>query len=80
MMFLIYVSSEVAPFSAVELRDLLAKSRSKNAQLGITGMLLYRRGKFMQILEGEEDAVQTLYRKITHDPRHRRIVILFQGL
>lgn len=79
MIFLIYVSSAVAPFSQAELRDLLAKSRCKNSTLGVTGILLYRRGKFMQVLEGEETVVQPLYAKIAQDPRHRRLTVLFQG-
>jgi hypothetical protein len=47
-----------------------------NAAHHISGMLLYRDGKFMQVLEGEETALWLLYSKILHDPRHTDIVML----
>ncbi len=58
MFFLVYVSSAVRPFSRVDLDDLLATSRANNARVGITGMLLYKDGNFMQVLEGDEEAVR----------------------
>jgi Sensors of blue-light using FAD len=79
MFFLVYVSSAVKPFLQSELLDLLAKSRENNARLGITGMLLYKDGNFMQALEGEEGAVQALYARIGRDPRHRGLLTLLQG-
>jgi hypothetical protein len=68
---LIYVSSAVSLFSAESLSDLLKKARVKNACLGITGMLLYKGGNFMQVLEGPGQAVRNLYSEIAQDPRHR---------
>ena len=79
MFFLVYVSSAVKPFPPAELLDLLATSRQHNSQLGITGMLLYKDGNFMQVLEGEEDAVRTLYVKIGADPRHRGLITVSKG-
>jgi hypothetical protein len=78
MHFLVYVSSAVTPFSGSELVDLLKKSHEKNATLGITGMLLYKDGNFMQVLEGEEEVVRTLYTRIAGDPRHRGLHTLLQ--
>jgi hypothetical protein len=71
MFSLVYASSAVKPFSKSELVELLAPSREKNRRLGITGMLLYKDGNFMQALEGEESAVRKLYAAISADPRHR---------
>lgn len=79
MYSLTYVSSAVHPFSEDELVDLLAVSRHNNARLGITGMLLYKDGNFMQVLEGEEEAVRGLYEKIGSDPRHRGEIALQKG-
>ena len=79
MFFLVYVSSAVAPFTPPELVDLLAKSHENNGKLSISGMLLYKDGNFMQVLEGEEEAVRTLYAKIGRDPRHRGLLTLLQG-
>ncbi len=79
MYFLTYVSSAVTPFSRTELADLLAKSNENNARLGISGMLLYKDGNMMQVLEGEEQDVRALYAKIGRDPRHHGLIILLQG-
>lgn len=79
MFFLVYTSSAVTPFSQAELLDLLAESRRNNADLGVTGMLLYRDGNFMQVLEGEEAAVRKIFSIIMDDRRHRGIIILLQG-
>ena len=79
MFFLVYVSSAVRPFLSSELVDLLAQSHAHNTETGITGMLLYKDGNFMQAIEGEEEAVRTLYAKIRRDPRHRGLLTLLQG-
>lgn len=79
MFFLIYASAATKPFSQSELLELLEKSHANNSKLGITGMLLYREGNFMQLLEGEEESVLNLYDKISADPRHLGIVRFLQG-
>jgi hypothetical protein len=67
---LVYVSSATQLFSPEALVDLLECARDKNARLGVTGMLLYKDGNFMQALEGPTQAVQDLYATIVRDPRH----------
>lgn len=79
MFYLVYVSSAVRNFSRVELVALLAKSRENNARRGITGMLLYKDGNFMQALEGEETAVRALYATICADPRHKGWMVIDEG-
>ena len=58
---------------APALQALLDECRAKNAAAGVTGMLLYQKGSFFQILEGERSVVDALYDKISTDKRHRRI-------
>jgi hypothetical protein len=70
MLSLVYLSSATQLFNEVALQDLLRTSRDNNARLDITGLLLYKDGNFIQALEGPEDAVRTLYKKIARDPRH----------
>ena len=79
MFFLVYVSSAVRPFSRPDLEDLLATSRDNNARAGITGMLLYKDGNFMQVLEGDEAAVRAVYDKIGADSRHGGEIVLREG-
>ena len=73
MINLIYVSSAVNLMKQDELIELLKIARENNAKLNVTGMLLYHEGNFMQVLEGEEDAVTALYHKIAQDPRHHMV-------
>ena len=78
MLSIVYVSSSVGMLSKDELVELLVRSREKNERLGITGMLLYKDGNFIQILEGPEEPVRELYRTIEADPRHRGIIRLLE--
>jgi len=54
---IVYVSAETEPFTHEAIRKLLLKARHNNAEKGITGMLLYHQGSFLQLLEGEQSAV-----------------------
>ena len=76
---LVYVSSAKTKFSQAELKALLDQSREKNARLGLSGILLYHDGNFMQLLEGEEKQVRSLYTRIAEDPRHGGFIILISG-
>jgi hypothetical protein len=76
MLSLIYVSSSKKQLSDQELLDILKKSRENNLAHDITGLLLYKGGNFMQALEGADDAVMTLYKKIEQDPRHKDVSII----
>lgn len=67
---LIYASTATHKLSRQEIMDILDKSREKNKQLDITGMLLYKDGNFLQVLEGEENVVTKLYETIEADLRH----------
>ena len=74
---LVYLSTARALFSDSELMELLKISQVRNAPAGITGLLLYSNGNFIQLLEGDGEAVQTLYARITRDPRHHNCIQLF---
>jgi hypothetical protein len=73
---LVYVSSATELFDRTELDDILAVSRRNNAAVGVTGMLLYKDGNLMQVLEGDEQAVRGTYTRISADPRHRGLIVL----
>lgn len=76
---LIYTSVAARPMDEVELHALLVEARLANAQLGITGMLLYKDGNFMQVLEGEHEVVNLLSRRISRDTRHLNVFTLHSG-
>ncbi len=79
MYFLIYVSIASKRYEWDELLGFLQEWRRNNEKLGLTGMLLYKDGKFMQVLEGEEEKVKILSVKIGRDPRHRKLTLLLEG-
>jgi hypothetical protein len=85
MYYLVYVSQASRPMDQAALEAILAQSRAANARLGITGLLVYRysadtdSGHFIQMLEGEKEAVRALYDKIVRDPRHHTKIVLGQG-
>lgn len=71
-----YISSATRSMSQDDLEEILRISRENNAQLGITGMLLYGNKTFIQIMEGEEKVVNALIEKIKRDPRHTDFHVL----
>jgi len=79
MYYTIYASCATSPFSQQQLVDLLKQSRENNERSDITGILLYNRGTFIQLLEGEEQTIKSLYQKIDKDPRHKLMFTLMEG-
>ena len=69
----IYVSTATEPLSSGQLRELLIAARQRNSNLGLTGLLLYAHGKFIQVLEGSESAVREVFTSIQRDKRHKNI-------
>ena len=58
------------------IKAILEKSRANNSKRGITGMLLYRDGVFLQILEGPYDEIMNTFGRIACDGRHEGCKIL----
>ncbi len=79
MIRMVYISSAVRLMTDAELVSLLRQCRANNEKAGITGMLLYKGGNFMQALEGPEEDVDRLQRRIEADPRHTGIITLLKS-
>ena len=62
-----------------DLAQLLEQCRPRNEQNRMTGMLLYKNGHFMQVLEGEEASVMKVFADIQKDWRHKSVDILRSG-
>ncbi|MFT4191981.1 MAG: BLUF domain-containing protein [Comamonas sp.] len=73
---LLYAShaSNACPDDVIE--SIVAKARAFNAAHGITGILCYGDGIFLQALEGSREAVNDLYCHIIRDQRHERVEVL----
>ncbi len=76
LLSLVYTSTASQPFRATALDQLLAECRTRNARRNVTGMLLYRDQRFIQVLEGEAATVSDLADRIARDPRHRDMRVL----
>lgn len=73
---LLYASRAATPATPDALEAILAQSRSRNPELGITGLLCQSGDIFMQVLEGGRLAVNGLYNQIVRDARHKDVVVL----
>jgi len=76
---IIFVSTATIEFGEDELLHLLSQARELNGRYHITGMLAYSEGKFLQVLEGEQAAVETVYADIAADLRHGKLEKLADG-
>lgn len=72
---LLYASRAVDP-SDTAIESILSQSRQFNPTCGITGILCYGGGIFLQAIEGGRNAVNDLYSHIVRDSRHRDVVLL----
>ena len=78
MIELLYVSGASRPMSDADIDTILETSRQNNQRLGITGMLLWADGVFVQVLEGEASKVKSLAARIARDDRHRNFMVLVE--
>lgn len=75
---LAYTSSSVGKFSERELEELLLVARKRNAEEGVTGVLLYDDGTFFQYIEGPERGIESVYTRVKASTRHRGLIELFR--
>ena len=59
-----YISEFAGTVDADEIESISLKSRLNNMRVGITGMLVASGGVFVQLIEGPDDAVDSLYERI----------------
>jgi hypothetical protein len=76
---IVYISSAIADFAEADLVKLLKQARGFNERAGITGVLMYGGGRFVQVLEGCPVAVRALYTRIAADPRQSHLEKLADG-
>ncbi len=76
---LIYTSLAVREMTKEDLNNILTVARDENKRLRITGILLYQNRTFIQLLEGEKEAVCELYKTIQNDDRHTRVTTFWEA-
>ena len=73
---LMYASRAVSNFDQEEMAAIVRKARTSNPAEGITGVLCFSQGIFLQVLEGGRSAVNRLYNHIAADRRHTQVELL----
>ena len=73
---LMYASRAAATVDQNSLLGIMRQSRANNPAHGITGVLCFSEGTFLQVLEGGRSAINALYNRIVADPRHNQVELL----
>jgi hypothetical protein len=73
---LMYASRATQAVNQEELLAILRKSKANNPAVGITGVLCFSEGIYLQALEGGRSAVNKLYNRIAADTRHTDVELL----
>ena len=76
MLVRLLYASRAVDSSASAIEAILATSREHNPSCGITGILCYGGGIFLQAIEGGRSAVSDLYGHIQRDVRHKDVELL----
>jgi len=76
----VYVSKAATQMSTPSLFGLLAKARANNRANGVTGVLLYSEGVFLQVLEGAAGALDATLARIEKDERHQSMQIVYRDM
>ena len=73
---LMYASRAVPAVDQEALLTILRQCKTRNPENGITGVLCYSDGIFLQVLEGGRTAVNALYNRIVADARHTQVELM----
>ena len=76
---LAYFSKASPSLSKSDVQSIVDASQKSNREQGITGILIYLDGVFAQALEGEQEAISSLYDRIKQDPRHTDVHTIYEG-
>lgn len=73
---LIYASRAREGLGLKELQAILDAAEIFNTENNITGALVFGRGMFLQVIEGERHHLSELYHKLLNDERHTNIELM----
>ena len=76
MLVRLLYASRAVDTSPAAIEAILTQSRQHNPGCGITGVLCYGGGIFLQAIEGGRTAVSDLYGHIQRDARHKDVELL----
>lgn len=76
---LLYMSQATGDMAPAEIDHLLEGARQRNRTRGVTGALLHYDGRFLQVLEGEAEAIDQCFGRIQSDRRHEKVTALYRA-
>lgn len=76
MLVRLLYASRAIDTSPAAIETILSQSRQHNPGCGITGILCYGGGIFLQAIEGGRKSVSALYGHIQRDTRHKDVELL----
>ena len=71
---LVYVSTATPRADIAEIEGLLDRAQVSNSRAGLTGVLLYDGGNFMQYVEGPAEALARVYASIRGSSLHTGVI------
>ena len=75
----LYVSTLAPDQPTAVVAEIAAKARQVNAELDVTGLLIFDGQRFCQQLEGSQKQVLSLVERIRADPRHTDVHVVHHG-
>jgi Sensors of blue-light using FAD len=76
MIQLIYRSVLTPKLNLPEVYEIMKEARKNNPVLKITGVLLFNTQFFLQLIEGPEESINSLYPVIERDRRHQKVELI----
>lgn len=73
---LVYRSKATGEVGSLALFNLLTQARQKNAELNITGHLIFDGEFFTQWIEGPSSSLDQLWASLQKDDRHQQIILI----
>lgn len=80
LVYFLYISSADSNLSFEDLAEILRSSKEYNDKHGVTGMLLFKSGTFLQVLEATREEMGEVLDRILSDTRHRNIIAILSGV
>ncbi|PLA73492.1 diguanylate cyclase [Hydrogenovibrio sp. SC-1] len=75
----IYISKAVEGLKKADIDRLISKAREFNLANAISGCLIYEKGYFLQLLEGEKKSIDLLMQKLHEDKNHTDVTTIMKG-
>ncbi|MDB3904885.1 BLUF domain-containing protein [Crocinitomicaceae bacterium] len=73
---LCYISTKRIGLTSLDIIEIVEKSKNKNSNRKITGVLINYKNNFLQHLEGDPILIYELFEQIKKDSRHEKVSLL----